>query len=207
MKTQSKKIYLIVGGLIASFILSSAFLISQYKSGLKKSFEAQFFFAKEPYLLQSNPNLKKIKIGEQGQTLFSHGSGTLSLSMALHAMGWKLSPEELAALLLKEKAYDENGEPKWYAVTAITGGKLDMEIPTSPNRSLILKSLKKGQPVIAQIENTVHGKHWVMIVGKRDSQLIIKNPLSIEKVWETIESPTTQVHKILILKKRGQWSL
>ncbi|MCP5468162.1 MAG: hypothetical protein H7A32_02710 [Deltaproteobacteria bacterium] len=207
MKASKKKIYLIVGILVGSFILSSVFLIYHYQAGLQASKTAEIFFSKHPYYLQNNPEYAKVQLSQPSQSLASHGSATLALSMALDAMGWKSPPAELAPLLLSNDAYSPEGEPKWYSIAAITGEKLEIEMPSSPNHNLILKSLKKGQPVIAQIENKLHGKHWVMIAGKTGSKLIIKNPLSVAKAWETIESPTTQIHKILILKKRGQWSL
>ena len=114
----------------------------------------------------------------------SYGCTVCSASMALAAYGIEIDPGELNRRLRSEAGFTRSGLLIWASLAEIAGPRFDVVVRDRFGHGELDDSLMAGDPVIAKVLYGGSIWHWVLVVGKRDLDYLILDPLS------TAEAPT-----------------
>ena len=199
MSFQTKKRLIIFGALL-SFAISTTLIIINFRPQAENNAEEKIFFNDESYFFKADPRWADTSLGKQ-RTMQSHGAATLVLSMAMHALGHKFPPDELAKFFVQNDAYQEDGEPNWILVTQLSGRKLEVVIPSNPNMRMIVKSLQKERPVMAKLDKSPQSaEHWILIVGIKGRDFLVKDPFSPQQRLHLLSEYKSRISHVRILK-------
>lgn len=141
------------------------------------------------------------KIGGSGETLASSGCVVSSVSMGLLEFGIDINPKKLNQKLKEMNGFTSNGWVIWDKIRIITEGKVKVSIPKKANHEVIDNALAKGFPVLAKVYLFGVQQHWVLIVGKKENQYLMKDPLGNGQI-ETMKNLGSDIYAIRILKPK-----
>jgi len=130
-----------------------------------------------PIYLQTDRRWAGERVGGSGETLRAVGCTVCCLSMALAQHGVDLRPGELNEKLRAADGYTQSGRVIWSAITAVTGGKVEADVPRHPTHARINAALDAGNPVIAKVRLAGGTAHWVLVVGREGREYLVKDPL------------------------------
>ena len=116
-------------------------------------------------------------VGGSRESLARVGCTVCSLAMALDHYGVKVTPKELNDYLKRNDGYTARGWLKWDSVSKVSEGKVTLDYIGEPSFERIDAALKNHQPVIAKVFINRVVPHWVLIVGKQDTEYLIRDPL------------------------------
>jgi len=120
--------------------------------------------------------------------------------MALDHYGVKVTPKELNDFLKKNNGYTTRGWLKWDSVAEISEGKVALDYVGNPAFERIDEALKSNQPVIAKVFINRIVPHWVLIVGKEETEYLIRDPLVDGDSLRLLSYYASDVYAIRILK-------
>jgi hypothetical protein len=139
-------------------------------------------------------------IGGTAESLARVGCTVCSLAMALDHYGVRVTPKELNDYLKKNDGYTTRGWLKWDSVSTISEGKVALDYVGSPSFERIDAALKNHQPVIGKVFINRAVPHWVLIVGKEETEYLIRDPLGDGETLRRLSYYGSDIFAIRILK-------
>lgn len=139
-------------------------------------------------------------VGGTQESLERVGCTVCSLAMALDHYGVKVTPRELNDYLKNNDGYTAHGWLKWDSVSKISDGKVILDYIGEPSFQRIDAALKNNQPVVAKVFINGVIPHWVLIVGKEETEYLIRDPLGNGENVRRLSYYGSHVYAIRILK-------
>ncbi len=150
--------------------------------------------------LQRDSRWANDTVGGTQESLARVGCTVWSLAMALDHYGVQVTPKALNDFLKKNDGYTARGWLKWDSVSKISEGKVSLDYLGDPSFERIDAALKNNQPVIAKVFINHTVSHWVLIVGKQDTEYLIRDPLGDGENLRRLSHYGSDVFAIRILK-------
>lgn len=202
-----KRSILITVGLLACVILATAAFLLLRQSPRESSpitarggsGDLSVTIRGVPYYLQNDPRWAAEPIGGSNEPMASVGCTVSALAMGLTAVGHPVDPLTLGRELKRRGGFTANGFVIWQAVSEVTSGRVKVELP-SLSHEAIDAELLKNRPVIAKILLQDRIQHWVLVVGKQDTDYLIMDPLNGEKSLLRLSDRSSAIHAIRVLK-------
>jgi len=161
---------------------------------------SNFTTIETPFYAQQDARWKDEEVGGSHEKLADVGCTVCSLAMALGHFGVRLTPKELNDSIKRHDGYTWRGWLKWETVVKVSGGKVDVEILAKPSHADIDAALKRGQPVLAKVFIHQVIPHWVLIVGKDNTEYLIRDPLGDDATLEALSKIDSDVYGVRIIK-------
>ncbi|MGA2749820.1 MAG: C39 family peptidase [Verrucomicrobiota bacterium] len=153
-----------------------------------------------PIFVQNDDRWKNEIIGGTGERLGDVGCAVCSLAMALDHFGLHYTPKELNDRLKSSRAYTWRGWVKWQAVSTITDNKIKVEAVAKPSHADIDTALRSGYPVVAKLFINGTIPHWVLIVGKKGTEYLMRDPLGDGRALEPVSKYDSDIFGVRIVK-------
>jgi hypothetical protein len=150
--------------------------------------------------LQRDPQWADDTIAGSNETLARVGCTVCSLAMALDHYGIKITPKRLNDYLKTNAGYTDRGWLKWDSVSSISEGKVTLDYIGKPTFQRIDAALTNGQPVIGKVFVNEIVPHWVLIVGKENTEYLIRDPLGDGRSLRQLSHYRSGLYAIRILK-------
>ena len=96
--------------------------------------------------------------------------------MVLSHYGMDLDPQRLNRHLRENNGYEGRGWLRWESAAEFTPGLVEKAYEDLPSYALIDWNLLRGNPVIIRIRRPDGITHFVVIVGKRGIDYLIRDP-------------------------------
>lgn len=161
---------------IPSVILFAAWLWKMPLSGLGGLPIPGELVIDMPQFFQGDPNWGDDHLGETTGTLASQGCAVSSASMVLGFYGMNIDPKRLNHFLIDHNGYEGQAWLKWESAAEYSPQLVDKAYEDLPSYALIDWNLLHGNPVIVRIRRLDGITHFVVIVGKRGFDYLIRDP-------------------------------
>lgn len=109
-------------------------------------------------------------------SLGGEGCAVSSAAMVLSHYGMDLDPRRLNSFLRENNGYEGRGWLRWESAAEFTPGLVEKAYEDLPSHALIDWNLLRGNPVIIRIRRPDGITHFVVIVGKRGFDYLIRDP-------------------------------
>lgn len=129
-----------------------------------------------PQFFQGDPDWGEDPLGETPGTLASQGCAVSSASMLLGFYGMNIDPKRLNHFLIDHNGYEGKAWLKWESAAKYSPRLVEKAYEDLPSYALIDWNLLRGNPVIVRIRRTDGITHFVVIVGKRGFDYLIRDP-------------------------------
>lgn len=134
-----------------------------------------------PQFFQSDPAWGEDLLGNTPGTLGSQGCAVSSAAMTLGFYGIDVDPKRLNRFLTDHSGYEGIGWLKWESAAEYTPGIVEKAYEDLPSYARIDWNLMRGNPVIVRIRRLDGITHFVVIVGKRGFDYLIRDPAGWER--------------------------
>jgi hypothetical protein len=161
----------------------------------------RFCLPEAPTYLQTDPRWSSVRVGGSGEPIRWVGCTLCCLSMALGQYGIILDPPALNTKLRNSHGYTYRGWIRWNAFERVSGGKLRVELPVRPTTQNIDDALAKGDPVLVKVILHSGAQHWVLLVGRDQTDYLIKNPLGDGKTLDKLSSLGSDILAVRLIKR------
>ena len=152
-----------------------------------------------PYWLQNDPRWGAETIGGSNERMAAAGCTITCLAMSISYLGYQTDPQQLCRDLKHQDGFTDQGYIKWDAVKVVTSGKLRVEFPNLTHEA-IEAALHEKKPVIAKIMLSAKVPHWVLIIGKEESEFIIIDPLNPERKLLRLSDRSAQIYALRVVR-------
>lgn len=139
-------------------------------------------------------------MGGSAENLGDAGCAVCSLAMALDHFGFHYTPRELNDQLKSNDGYTWRGWVKWHAISTITKDKIAVEAIEKPTHADIDTALRNGYPVIVKLLLNGTIPHWVLIVGKRGTEYLMRDPLGDGRTLEPASKYDSDIFGVRIVQ-------
>src|SRR3990167_7629125 len=130
-----------------------------------------------PQLFQADPRWGNEPLGTSPpDTIARTGCAISSAAMVLAFYGVKLTPQELNLYLISHDGYEGTSWVKWEVAVTYPPGIAEHIYEDLPSYGLIDWNLLQGNPVVVRIRKPNGTNHFVVIVGKRGFNYLIRDP-------------------------------
>ncbi len=132
-----------------------------------------------PQFFQGDPAWGLDHLGTTAQTsgtLAAEGCAVGSASMVLGFYGMDIDPKRLNQFLITHQGYEGKGWLRWESAAEYSPGLVEKAYEGLPSYALIDWNLLRGNPMIVRIRRTDGITHFVVIVGKRGLDYLIRDP-------------------------------
>lgn len=129
-----------------------------------------------PHYRQADPRWKADALGKTPGTLGGEGCAVASASMMLSHYGMSVDPATLNRFLTEHGGYEGAGWIRWESAAEFLPGMVEKAYEDLPSYALIDWNLLQGNPVIVRIRRPDGITHFVVIVGKRGLDYLIRDP-------------------------------
>ena len=129
-----------------------------------------------PQFFQADPRWGKDLVGSTPDTLAAVGCAVSSAAMVLSSYGADVDPGRLNAFVEKNAGYTPEGWLYWEAAAAFPPALARKAYEDKASYALIDRNLLAGNPVIVRIRFPTGMTHFVVIVGKRGFDYLIRDP-------------------------------
>jgi hypothetical protein len=129
-----------------------------------------------PQFLQGDPRWSHDRLGDTPGTLGGEGCAVSSASMVLGHYGMSIDPRRLNRFLREHNGYEGKGWLRWESAADFTPGLVEKAYEDLPSFLRIDWNLLHGNPVIVRIRRPDGITHFVVIVGKRGLDYLIRDP-------------------------------
>jgi len=129
-----------------------------------------------PQFFQNDPQWASDPLGPTDGTLGAEGCAVASAAMVLASYGADLDPGRLNAFVQKINGFTPEGWLYWEAASAYPPIVADHVYEDLPSYRLIDANLLAGNPVIVRLRYTSGITHFVVIVGKRGFDYLVRDP-------------------------------
>ena len=132
-----------------------------------------------PHYRQADPRWKADSLGMTPGTLGTEGCAVASASMTLSHYGMSVDPAMLNRFLTEHEGYEGAGWIRWESAAEFRSGMVEKAYEDLPSYALIDWNLLQGNPVIVRIRRPDGITHFVVIVGKRGLDYLIRDPAAV----------------------------
>ena len=129
-----------------------------------------------PQFFQGDRNWGEDHLGETPGTLAAQGCAVSSASMLLGFYGMDIDPKRLNHFLIDHNGYEGKAWLKWESAAEYSPRMVEKAYEDLPSYALIDWNLLHGNPVIVRIRRTDEITHFVVVVGKRGFDYLIRDP-------------------------------
>lgn len=129
-----------------------------------------------PQFLQGDPRWRDDPLGDTPGTLGGEGCAVASASMVLGHYGMEIDPKRLNRFLRDHAGYEGKAWLRWESAAEFSSGMIEMAYEDLPSFLRIDWNLLCGNPVIVRIRRPDGITHFVVIVGKRGLDYLIRDP-------------------------------
>jgi Peptidase_C39 like family len=129
-----------------------------------------------PQYFQGDPAWGDDPLGSTTATLSGEGCAVTSAAMVLGFYGIGVDPGDLNAYLKEHDGYEGKGWIRWERAAEFSPGKVEKAYEDLPSYARIDWNLLRGNPVIVRIRRNDGITHFVVIVGKRGLDYLIRDP-------------------------------
>ncbi len=129
-----------------------------------------------PQFFQNDPRWSRDPLGPTDSTLGAEGCAVASAAMVLASYGADLDPGRLNAYVDQIGGYTPQGWLYWEAAAAYPPTLARHAYEADPSHYLIDRNLLAGNPVIVRVRYPSGVTHFVVIVGKRGFDYLIRDP-------------------------------
>ena len=129
-----------------------------------------------PQFLQGDPHWGDEPLGNTPGTLGHEGCAVSSAAMLLSHYGMDVDPGRLNAFLQTNNGFEGQAWLKWESASTYSPGLVEKAYEGSPSYFLIDWNLLHGNPVIVRLRLPSGITHFVVIVGKRGFDYLIRDP-------------------------------
>jgi len=156
-----------------------------------------------PQFFQNDPRWANDPLGPTDGTLGAEGCAVASAAMVLASYGADLDPGRLNQFVHESGGFTPQGWLYWEAACAFPPVVADHVYEDLPSHYLIDKNLIAGNPVIVRLRYPSGITHFVVIVGKRGFDYLVRDPGSggIKGVYPLKEFPSP-IEALRFYKKR-----
>jgi len=120
------------------------------------------------------------KLGNTDETVGKVGCLISSVGMNLSYYGIGMNPKKINEQLTKVEGFTSQGWLVWSKLSTITDEKVTISFPKLSHEN-IEKYLLKKEPVLAKLYINRVIPHWVLIVGEKEGEYLMLDPLRDEK--------------------------
>lgn len=129
-----------------------------------------------PGFRQGDERWREDLLGPTEGTLGAEGCAVASAAMVMGFYGMETDPGRLNAFLTEHAGYTEQGWIYWEKAAELVPGVARHVYEDAPSYRLIDENLLKGNPVIVRLRYPSGITHFVVIVGKRGFDYLIRDP-------------------------------
>ncbi|MDD5200936.1 MAG: C39 family peptidase [Terrimicrobiaceae bacterium] len=129
-----------------------------------------------PQFFQGDPRWAADPLGPTPATMGAEGCAVASAAMVLASYGADVDPGRLNAFATRNAGYTPQGWLVWEAAAGFPPAIARKAYEDKPSYALIDRNLFAGNPVIVRIRHPAGGTHFVVIVGKRGFDYLIRDP-------------------------------
>jgi len=120
------------------------------------------------------------RVGNTYETVGKVGCLISSVGMNLSYYDISMNPKKINEELTKVDGFTLRGWLVWSKLSTITDNKITISFPKLSHEN-IEKYLLKREPVLAKLYINMVIPHWVLIIGEKDGEYLILDPLKDEK--------------------------
>lgn len=146
-----------------------------------------------PQFFQGDPRWSADLLGTTPGRLGAEGCAVSSASMALGFYGMNVDPKRLNQFLSEHHGYEGKGWLRWESAAEYTPGLVQKAYEDLPSYGLIDWNLLHGNPVIVRIRRADGITHFVVLVGKRGFDYLIRDPAGWSRADAGIVYPFVQL--------------
>lgn len=125
---------------------------------------------------QGDARWRQDKLADTPGTLGSEGCAVTSAAMVLSFYGMNVDPARLNRYLTDHAGYEGRGWIRWESAAEFSPGLIEKAYEDAPSHFLIDRNLFLGTPSIVRIRRPDGGTHFVVIVGKRGLDYLVRDP-------------------------------
>ena len=129
-----------------------------------------------PQFFQADPRWRSDRLADTPGNLGGEGCAVSSAAMVLSHYGMEIDPPRLNNFLTRNKGYEGRGWLRWESAAEFTPGIVEKAYEDLPSHALIDWNLLRGNPVIIRVRRPDRITHFVVIVGKRGFDYLIRDP-------------------------------
>ena len=129
-----------------------------------------------PQFHQGDARWMNDRLADTPGSLGAEGCAVSSAAMVLSHYGMDLEPRRLNRFLRENNGYEGRGWLRWESAAEFTPGLVEKAYEDLPSHALIDWNLLRGNPVIIRIRRPDGITHFVVIVGKRGFDYLIRDP-------------------------------
>ena len=129
-----------------------------------------------PQFLQGDPQWGNDQLGKTPGSMRGEGCAVTSAAMVLSHYGMDVDPGRLNAFLQTNNGFEGQAWLKWESASTYSPGLVEKAYEGSPSYFLIDWNLLHGNPVIVRLRLPSGITHFVVIVGKRGFDYLIRDP-------------------------------
>ncbi|MFI0348448.1 MAG: C39 family peptidase [Chthoniobacterales bacterium] len=129
-----------------------------------------------PPFLQADPRWANDSLAGTPETLGNAGCAVTSAAMVLAYYGVPVDPSSLNKYLIENNGYEGSSWLKWEIAGTFPPNIAEKRYEDLPSYGLIDCNLLLGNPVIIRIRRSTGKTHFVVIVGKKGWDYLIRDP-------------------------------
>jgi hypothetical protein len=129
---------------------------------------------------QRDPRWAGNRLGGSADTVGSAGCAVTSAAMAMTNLGYTIDPGKLSGELTAKGGFTEEGWVVWDAVRLVSKGTLRVDVHEAPSLEKLDACLASGDYPLVKFMLKSGYPHWVLLVGKRESNYLMRDPLRNE---------------------------
>jgi len=131
-----------------------------------------------PQFLQGDQQWGNDQLGNTPGSMRGEGCAVTSAAMVLSHYGMDVDPGRLNVFLKQHNGYEGQAWLKWESAAEYSPGLVEKNYEALPSYGLIDWNLLHGNPVIVRLRLLSGITHFVVIVGKRGFDYLIRDPSS-----------------------------
>lgn len=143
-------------------------------------------------------------LGATSDTMAGYGCTVTSVANAItNVTGSQMSPKKLNDTLSRIDGYTSRGWLIWSKVAEATDGAVQITVHGTPTHEKIDQCMASGSYPIVKIKLGGVVPHWVMLVGRRDGEYLMRDPLQGGPADQPIEVSrrAQKIHSLRCLSK------
>jgi len=140
------------------------------------------------------------RLGNTHETVGKVGCLISSVGMNLSYYGIGMNPKKINEKLTKVEGFTSRGWLVWSKLSTITDEKVTISFPKLSHEN-IEKYLLKKEPVLAKLYINRVIPHWVLIVGEKEGEYLMLDPLRDEKPIK-FSSYGSYIYSIRVIKEK-----
>jgi len=134
-------------------------------------------------------------------TMRRYGCLVCCVSMLFSHYGIATTPGELNGYLSSNGGYTGSGLLKWGPCARYTSGRARVDYIGGPNGKRLATEVASGNPVIVKVRLSGGAFHWVLVVGYREGDYLVHDPLGEENGPVKLSRFGRMIHAMRIFRR------